>query len=694
MAIQLINRGLRPNDNTGDNLREGARKINEMMTEIYGSLGRGGGILFNYDSYKLNEITDVDDTARTGESVLAWDTTTGMWTAQDKLSGNVVGHMIPNMTHTWDLGSMDKNFRDFYISGNTIFNPDSQRVFSKNQKLMLQYDYETSNALMFDSAESSAGIATSQDIYFSNTVQMDAVNVSGNTIFVFPGVDLATSPPYSLQRNIVVELTFTNAGTGLANTYSNYDESVYGSAGPHEDAFYFSGTTSVTVKNGTTAVIEDDLANATHARLVIKRVSQDGIGEIIVSNKTQSLTNKTIEAANNTILMSVGDLFDVATTGANTANNGDILIWRNAEQRWTPGNPEFHAIAGPVSGSLIPNADSVFDLGDATHKFKDLYLSGTSLHLGDTTITSSSNLLEFSTAVKLGNAATDIQVSGDLMPITNSLYDLGSAEKKFRHLYLSDSTLYIGNSSISVNENGIEYVKQVPVKVYEESKTIVNFDTSFIVPKYPSGDPLVQGYIFEVPGLSDSAFGLNALQTANIVTLSVADSYLNTPFEAKLHLYAGGGYKPIKTFDMLKRDQYGPNQENEYVIINGTSGQEFSHPNALIDPVKEGFVMDEFGNLLIFSQQTLAAFKDMLSDMNWNPTAGNGFAVLEVYDATGSTTLSLKPRENPLSFEPDMSAPATPNETGEVGQMVFDSGYMYVCISKDLWVRYAVETSW
>ena len=38
-----------------------------------------------------------------------------------------------------------------------------------------------------------------------------------------------------------------------------------------------------------------------------------------------------------------------------------------------------------LSGDLVPAEDVTFDLGSATHRFKDLYLSGDTIYLGDTT---------------------------------------------------------------------------------------------------------------------------------------------------------------------------------------------------------------------------------------------------------------------------------------------------------------------
>jgi hypothetical protein len=49
--------------------------------------------------------------------------------------------------------------------------------------------------------------------------------------------------------------------------------------------------------------------------------------------------------------------------------------------------------ATTIAGSLIPNADVTYDLGSATYRFKDLYLSGSSIKLGSATITASGSAL-------------------------------------------------------------------------------------------------------------------------------------------------------------------------------------------------------------------------------------------------------------------------------------------------------------
>jgi hypothetical protein len=52
-----------------------------------------------------------------------------------------------------------------------------------------------------------------------------------------------------------------------------------------------------------------------------------------------------------------------------------------------------------------------------------------------------------------GNTGT-LTVPGSIIPATDVAYDLGSPTAKFRSLYLSTSTIFIGTSTISISETG------------------------------------------------------------------------------------------------------------------------------------------------------------------------------------------------------------------------------------------------
>ena len=61
---------------------------------------------------------------------------------------------------------------------------------------------------------------------------------------------------------------------------------------------------------------------------------------------------------------------------------------------------------------------------------------------------------------------TNISVSGHYIPDTNSAYDIGSAEYKIRHLYLSNNSMFIGDNKLSAAADELVFTKadDTPVK--------------------------------------------------------------------------------------------------------------------------------------------------------------------------------------------------------------------------------------
>ena len=89
--------------------------------------------------------------------------------------------------------------------------------------------------------------------------------------------------------------------------------------------------------------------------------------------------------ANNTTL-NAGDMnnFDIESTtivnsalNDSTANNVNLT---NSDLK------DSHIHDATITGDLIPTADEAYDLGSPDAKFRDLYLSGSSVHLGTGTL--------------------------------------------------------------------------------------------------------------------------------------------------------------------------------------------------------------------------------------------------------------------------------------------------------------------
>ena len=68
MVKQVINRGTNANDGTGDNLRDGANKLNLNFNEIYTAIGDGttidGTVKFADDSSTVSTISANGETLR------------------------------------------------------------------------------------------------------------------------------------------------------------------------------------------------------------------------------------------------------------------------------------------------------------------------------------------------------------------------------------------------------------------------------------------------------------------------------------------------------------------------------------------------------------------------------------------------------------------------------------------------------
>ena len=94
-------------------------------------------------------------------------------------------------------------------------------------------------------------------------------------------------------------------------------------------------------------------------------------------------------------------------TGGNVLTGGLV----SATGTITGGNL---SVVGNVLGSLIPSANVAYDLGSTSQRWRDLYLSGNSIQLGDATITSSGTGISITSGtgnISSGNVLTDGIVS-------------------------------------------------------------------------------------------------------------------------------------------------------------------------------------------------------------------------------------------------------------------------------------------
>ena len=135
-------------------------------------------------------------------------------------------------------------------------------------------------------------------------------------------------------------------------------------------------------------------------------------------------------------------------------NDGD-LWWKSDEGRlkvyyadgssnqWVDASPPISLDLTAFTGHILPATNDQQDIGSASKKIRDLYLGSTSLHLGAVDISESSGKL----------VLPAIEMTGHMIPDTNAAYDLGNAEYKIRHLFLSDNTVYFQGDFLKVAQH-------------------------------------------------------------------------------------------------------------------------------------------------------------------------------------------------------------------------------------------------
>ena len=163
-------------------------------------------------------------------------------------------------------------------------------------------------------------------------------------------------------------------------------------------------------------------------------------------------------------------------TGNNTFNGATTTIANNV----VLGSNSSHIVSinGVVNTALVPAANATYDLGSSNARWKDLYLSGTTLYLGGTTLSDSSGALSTANIVAttllktqdllvegnttFGNNVSDVvsyvaRVNTAINPAANITYDLGTNSLRWNNIHgqnvhstvgYFDNNVYVGGDII------------------------------------------------------------------------------------------------------------------------------------------------------------------------------------------------------------------------------------------------------
>lgn len=232
-----------------------------------------------------------------------------------------------------------------------------------------------------------------------------------------------------------------------------------------------------------------DIYNTTSSAGVITLQTGAGLaqvggtsGNILIISNIPSITIQTASS----LLVGVG----AATTNEAVISSSTQKFKLDLAPTITTTNANFSGltktsnlqIANYITSALVPNANVTYDLGTSSLRWKDLYLSGSTLYLGAQTIganASSVNMssLAVSSNITVGNVsatgtttAGNATVSGGIStgtltvsktigshvrPSISEVYDLGNSVNRWKSLTITNTGITIGTQSITANASGI-----------------------------------------------------------------------------------------------------------------------------------------------------------------------------------------------------------------------------------------------
>ena len=156
---------------------------------------------------------------------------------------------------------------------------------------------------------------------------------------------------------------------------------------------------------------------------------------------------------------SISDLSDVGGIGGIT--NGQALLWNASANEFQAGTiPAGYADSdvqtflsgGTLAAHIIPAGNELYDLGSSTNKFRDLYLSGTTIQLGSSTIQETATGIQVGNAIVPDASAGNVVVSSELVTANTEMQayvDAGNAEMK---VYVDAlETRVVGGANVSLD---------------------------------------------------------------------------------------------------------------------------------------------------------------------------------------------------------------------------------------------------
>ena len=184
--------------------------------------------------------------------------------------------------------------------------------------------------------------------------------------------------------------------------------------------------------------------NSNIANMYGNFISINGLANVVTLNANGSIS-------------STGNVTSAANVNANNASVGNLITAGALTVTANVQGGNFNASnAITAGGSLLVNSitsNTTISAGGNVSVTGNVAVAQAITATGN--ISTSANLTVAVNANVNGNLRVDGNVSSNLIPSANNTYNLGTPTQRWQDLYLSNSTIYLGTTTLSANASGI-----------------------------------------------------------------------------------------------------------------------------------------------------------------------------------------------------------------------------------------------
>ena len=457
--------------------------------------------------------------------------------------------------------------------------------------------------------------------------------------------------------------------------------------------------------------------------------AKDAVAPMLVNGTHSAISfvyDDALDKVNATVNLSdyQGVIKAASFNGSVVANDSSLLI---------DGNTGKFNLSGSVGTDIIPDTDVTYDLGSATYRFRDLYLSGSSIKLGAATITATGTAVNLPAGSTIGGSAIGIPggdlnvniVADDSTVIVNTTTEVVTAQGGF-----------VGN--VTGNTNGIvtgtagsSLVGNVTGNIFT---TLIDSADSSAITITPaaifSSDATVENNLTVSNNLIATNVAATAAVTSNTMTVSPGASNgfvfnvnnsgieINAAFGSYLNIegesFASDSYAVLT----LRGSRYSGSSRTAVqnlddlgiISFEGYTGAGFKKSSTIVSEIVSTITAGNFNSDLVVSvlnaDGNYRQFKFLSTGIF---DAGAAVKMLPLPDAAlGSVAVT----EGTLGYGSDrksvavydgatfitlpsfVAVPASKTASGKQGQVSADANYFYICYSTNNWIRVDKDATW